>query len=258
MKTVVSFSGGKDSTAMLLWLLDRGEKVDDVVFFDGGWEFPEMYDHLAKVEEHIGFKINVVKPPEPFTYTLTAHRRVIRRGKYAGQEMIGYGSPGFGTRWCTGRKQTALDKYFGQYKQIGVKDCIGYAADEVTRIGNVRPNKWHKYRFPLIEAGMTEKDALEYCYDQGFDWGGAYKRNKRLSCWCCPLQNLQALRNLYHHYPELWAQLKEWQKILMENDHAQKNRHGYIDFRGKTTVFEYEERFKAEDRQRNFLEEGQE
>lgn len=172
MKTVVSFSGGKDSTAMLLWMLERGEKVDDVVFFDGGWEFPEMYDHLAKVEEHIGFKINVVRPPEPFTYTLTAHRHVIRRGKYAGQEMIGYGFPGFGTRWCTGRKQTALDKYFGQYKQIGVKDCIGYAADEVTRMGNVRPNKWHKYRFPLIEAGMTEKDALKYCYDRGFDWGG--------------------------------------------------------------------------------------
>ena len=39
---VVSLSGGKDSTAMLLMLLERGEPVADVVFFDTGWEFPEM------------------------------------------------------------------------------------------------------------------------------------------------------------------------------------------------------------------------
>ena len=47
---VVSLSGGKDSTAMLLILLERGEPVADVVFFDTGWEFPEMYEHLAKLE----------------------------------------------------------------------------------------------------------------------------------------------------------------------------------------------------------------
>lgn len=40
---VVSLSGGKDSTAMLLMLLERGEPVADVMFFDTGWEFLEMY-----------------------------------------------------------------------------------------------------------------------------------------------------------------------------------------------------------------------
>lgn len=50
---VVSLSGGKDSTAMLLMLLERGEPVADVVFFDTGWEFPEMYEHLEKLEAFI-------------------------------------------------------------------------------------------------------------------------------------------------------------------------------------------------------------
>ena len=40
---VVSLSGGKDSTAMLLMLLERGEPVADVMFFDTGSEFLEMY-----------------------------------------------------------------------------------------------------------------------------------------------------------------------------------------------------------------------
>ena len=51
---VVSLSGGKDSTAMLLMLLERGEPVADVVFFDTGWEFPEMYEYLEKLEAFTG------------------------------------------------------------------------------------------------------------------------------------------------------------------------------------------------------------
>ena len=31
-----------------------------------------------------------------------------------------------------------------------------------------------------------------------------------MSCWCCPLQPLADLRQLRDHFPELWAQLKEW------------------------------------------------
>ncbi|MBR2694828.1 MAG: phosphoadenosine phosphosulfate reductase family protein [Thermoguttaceae bacterium] len=249
MKQVVSFSGGKDSTAMLLWLLEHKEPVDDVVFFDTGWEFPEMYDHLKKVEDYTGIKINIIKPSESFTFMLTQHRRVISRGKYKGKEMIGYGFPSFSTRWCTGRKQDAMNKYFMQYKQSGVTNCIGYAADEPKRFGNLHDTSWQKYRYPLVEAGMVEADALKYCYERGFDWGGGYTRHKRLSCWCCPLQNKRSLRTLYRHYPKLWSQLKDWQKTLANNAHGQKGRHGYIDFQNNKSVFDLEARFKAEDDQ---------
>lgn len=38
---VVSLSGGKDSTAMLLMLLERGEPVADVVFSTPDGNFPK-------------------------------------------------------------------------------------------------------------------------------------------------------------------------------------------------------------------------
>lgn len=49
-----------------------------------------------------------------------------------------------------------------------------------------------------------------YCYARGFDWGGLYEIFHRVSCWCCPLQDLSELRKLYEHFPELWTQLRRW------------------------------------------------
>ena len=52
-KVIVSFSGGKDSTCMLRMMLDKGMQVDYILFCDTGLEFPQMYDHVKKVDEYI-------------------------------------------------------------------------------------------------------------------------------------------------------------------------------------------------------------
>ena len=44
-KYIVSLSGGKDSTAMLLRLLEEKRPVDLILYCDTGLEFPQMYDH---------------------------------------------------------------------------------------------------------------------------------------------------------------------------------------------------------------------
>ena len=51
---VVAFSGGKDSTAMLLRMLELGEHIDEIVFADPLFEFPELYDYLKRIELVIG------------------------------------------------------------------------------------------------------------------------------------------------------------------------------------------------------------
>ena len=45
----VSLSGGKDSTAMLLLMIERGMPIDIVLTADTGMEFPETvsYTHLT-------------------------------------------------------------------------------------------------------------------------------------------------------------------------------------------------------------------
>lgn len=51
MKHVVSFSGGKDSTAMLLMMIEKNMPIDEIIMCDTGVEFDEMYDHVEKVKK---------------------------------------------------------------------------------------------------------------------------------------------------------------------------------------------------------------
>ena len=48
---IVSLSGGKDSTAMLLRMLEEGWPVDLILFCDTGLEFDGMYHHIEKLEK---------------------------------------------------------------------------------------------------------------------------------------------------------------------------------------------------------------
>ena len=54
MLNIVQFSGGKDSTAMLLMMLDKNMPIDDIIFCDTGKEFPQTYEHIEKVNKYIG------------------------------------------------------------------------------------------------------------------------------------------------------------------------------------------------------------
>ncbi len=161
-KRVVSLSGGKDSTAMLLMLLERGERVDEVVMFDTGMEFPEMYDHISKLEEYTGLEFTKLRMEPSFE-----HLMFVRRMKWGKRQwQNGYGWPRPNARWCTGYKTRAIDRHM---KKLGDAEvCIGIAADETHRRLQPPPR-----RYPLVEWNVTERQALEYCKERGFDWGGS-------------------------------------------------------------------------------------
>jgi hypothetical protein len=110
--------------------------------------------------------------------------------------------------------------------------CIGYGADELHRC---KPGK----RYPLIEYGVTEAEALAYCRKLGYTWGGLYDIFNRVSCWCCPLQRIDELKKLRKHRPELWAKLQEMD--ARQPDHSP----GYKDY---LRVEDFERRFALEDK----------
>ena len=234
---IVSFSGGKDSTAMLLMMLEKNEPIHSIIFCDTGWEFPQMLDHIDRVEKYVGMEIIRVKPTEDFVYLLFDKKIKPRLEKNKGR--LGYGWPSPMRRWCTDRKVKGIDRYIKTVSDPLVS--IGMAYDEFSRLHSKSAQaKKYQIRYPLVEYQVTEHEALEYCYQKGFDWDGLYTKFKRVSCFCCPMQGLQELRNLRKYYPELWSQMLEWDAKKPEHNPG---------FRGYKTVHDLENRFEYEDRQ---------
>ena len=190
-----------------------------------------MYEHIKKVDDYIyknyGKRIITIKAEKDFDYWMFDHIKT--KGENKGEK--GYGWATMRQRWCTSRLKIVPNKKY--LKEIGEKNYklfIGIAADEPERI------KEHNY--PLYEWGITEKEALEYCYSKGFDWGGLYEIFDRVSCWCCPLKPLPELRKLRTHFPDLWKEL-----LKMESCQNYK-----FKFRPNYSVQELDERFAYEDK----------
>lgn len=233
---VVSLSGGKDSTAMLLMLIERGMPFDEVVFFDTGWEFPEMYEHIDRLERDTGIPITRLHDSVGLTERMLHNHRT--RGKRVNNDS-GFGWPTPLARWCTTLKTSAIDRHCK-----GARRYIGIAADEAHRCKG--------WDYPLVEWGVTEADALAYCKARGYDWGGLYDHFHRVSCFCCPLQSLAELRALRRHHPDLWCQMLTWDHYISRPQDRAQDR-----FRNDYSLPELELRFRREDRQMEFRFEGE-
>lgn len=162
-KYVVSLSGGKDSTAMLLRLIEEKRPIDYIIFCDTGLEFPQMYEHINKLEKYINRPIIRLKAEHDFEYYFFVYHPKRKNPELEKYDGMSWGGPR--NRWCTAMLKTrVLAEYFKDLKKdFEIVEYIGIAADEPQRIKNAC--------YPLVEWNMTERNCLEYCYERGFDWG---------------------------------------------------------------------------------------
>lgn len=163
----VSFSGGKDSTAMLLHMIELGEHIDEVINVDTGMEFPAMYEHIEDIRKRVeahGIKYITLRNDKSFEYVML--HQEIKSDKFG--THYGFGWPTPVIRWCT--RHMKLDLLNQHCKELREKytliECIGLAADELMRLS--RPaNQAPGHRHPLVEWGWSEEDCLQYCIERG-------------------------------------------------------------------------------------------
>lgn len=241
----ISLSGGKDSSALLLLMIEKDLPIDCVLYADTTMEFPEMEAHIAKLDDLLyrerGIHITTLRHPHGFEWMMFEEPKqkpsCLENRARLGIPPYGNGWPGIKVRWCTGQLKThLLTKEVNRLKsEKSALHFVGIAADEAQRC--------KKEQYPLVEWGITEAEALKICYDHGFDWSGLYEIYHRVSCWCCPLQRVGELRNLRHHHPELWARLLD----LDKRARAQFGPGPLGQFKQNWSAARYDERFARED-----------
>ncbi len=238
-KHIVNFSGGKDSTCMLLKMLELQMQIDYIIFCDTTKEFPQVYDHIEKVKSFIkknyDKEITTLKAKYSFDYYMFEYQKI--KGSRIGEK--GYGWSSRQIRWCTQALKKQVVNQFINNLHDDVIQYIGIAYDEESRHLKVKNN--NSIVHPLYEWKITEAQALAYCLEKGFDYEGLYEHFSRLSCWCCPLKSLDELRAMYKYYPKLWEQLKEM-------DHRSKN-----SYRKDLSIDDLELRFRLEELERKDL-----
>ena len=116
---ICCFSGGKDSTAMLIHIIENNLSLDEIIYCDvGDWTWESAKTHIKQVEEKLDVSITIIDISEKLK-----------------QGFKKWGFPSFFNRWCTGEKREAMKHYLREKygEKESIVQYIGYCSDEKKR-----------------------------------------------------------------------------------------------------------------------------
>ena len=181
-----------NSTALMILLREKGMPFE-AIFADTGCEWPETYEHIARLKE-AGWPITTV------------------RGSEGGIENIyDYGLryrilPSVWNRWCTTKFKT---KPIYAYTETPAVMYLGIDAGEEHRAKPSR-QKGIEYGFPLIEWGIGRQGCIEIIKKTGM------AVPPKSGCWLCPFQRTGQVRLLRDVHPELYCKVKILEDLCVQ------------------------------------------
>ena len=231
---IASWSWWKDSTYMIDQLLRTNQKLDEIVFCDTWYEFPQMYTYIEHMENYWNKKypkLKITKLNYKTAIKIWNKRSESLWTKWQHLWQTRWFPFHLGMDWCTRElKIYPMKKYLKNYKDKKVYHYIGIAYNEPKR---VRAN-WDIY--PLINWKITENEITKILIQRWLH-NPLYNHFTRTWCYLCPKQSINSLYKLYKHYPQQWQQIEYLQKRYI-----QLNATHWL-FKGKT-IDELKEKFK--------------
>lgn len=191
---ILSLSGGKDSTALALYMRDKIPQME-YVFCDTGEELPETKDYLLKIQAHMGRDVKVLNPDRPFEHYLKLYRGVL---------------PDPRTRWCTRMlKIRPFEKYIGNDPVVLY---IGIRADESHRKGYISTKPNITPCFPFIIDGIRKRDVMQILSDSGLGLPDYYHWRSRSGCYFCFFQQKREWVGLLNNHEDFFWKAAEFEK----------------------------------------------
>ncbi len=194
----VSYSGGKDSLATLLLVLDSAPDFE-ILFADTGLEFAETVENVKETAKELNRPLKIHSSGDAFW-----------------QSIDNFGPPTVEARWCCKVcKLGAIAQLIEGNYDTGCLTFIGQRKYE----SEVRANSEHIWRNPWVgnQIGATPiqnwtalhvwlylfwKEAkYNPLYEQGFD---------RIGCWLCPSASMADFSRLGEIHPDLTEKLENY------------------------------------------------
>lgn len=195
---ILSLSGGKDSTALALYMRDRVLNME-YVFCDTDKELTETYEYLNRVEAFLGKPIVRLNAKAGFDHWLDVY------GGYL---------PSPSVRWCTKMlKLKPFEEYVGNTPVISY---VGIRADE-DRVGYISTKKNIRTVYPFKEAGIDYAGVMRILEDSGIGlppylkWGRSHS-----GCYFCFFQRPIEWVRLLENHPDQFEEALRYEKTTDE------------------------------------------
>jgi len=195
MKVSVSYSGGKDSLAVLQ-LVDESLDYYEIMFADTGLEFPETLENVKQVAEYYGKTLRTAGAGDSFWGSISV-----------------FGPPTMDTRWCCKIcKLGPITRLIDENYEGGCLSFIGqrqYESHARSISKKVWKNPWVGNQ--VGASPIQEWTALHiwlYLFRTKAPYNPAYEKGyDRMGCWLCPSSSLADFFQLEESHPELAKKL---------------------------------------------------
>lgn len=196
--TILSFGGGVNSAAMLVGLLENGERPDAILFADTGGEKPHTYEFVRGASEWcVRNNLPEIVVVQNDGMYASLEDNCLRKGMLP--------SLAYGFKSCSDKYKKRPQEKWAKSWQPAV-DCwagggkvvkfIGFDAGEERR-AKIPEDKHYTYRYPLLEWGWEREDCLAAIARAGLPNPG------KSACFFCPASKKAEVLELKRRYPEL-------------------------------------------------------
>ena len=204
IRHLLGLSGGKDSSALAVYMRDRVPEME-YFFSDTGKELPETYEFLDRLEVFLGKPIvRLNMDPDPNTNRDFDHWLTLYGGLLPSSQV----------RWCTvNLKIKPFEDYVGEdsaYNYVAIRadeNRVGYKPLKTPSLRNIEP------KYPFKEDGITKEDVYRILEESGLGLPNYYQWRTRSGCYFCFFQRKSEWVGLLEQHPDLFELAKEYEKF---------------------------------------------
>lgn len=193
----LSFGGGVNSVALMLWLRDQGREFE-TVYADHGCDWPETREYVANLRAK-GYPITV----------LETRRNNLTLLEWCLKYRI---MPDLRQRWCT--EEFKVKPIRGYIQQ----PCTVYLAIAAEEAHRCKPsgNEDIEHQFPLIEEGIDRAECRHIIEAHGLPVP------PKSTCYFCPMQSGKDIVRLRTVHPDLFCKVQQMEQALNERRAGKK------------------------------------